>query len=210
MYKFNENKLLFEKTNILIKYKVIIGVLILSIFLLSFSAIKIKIKTEKLSQIIQKKEITIAKKEAKIKQIKEPLREDCYVEDLYKAIGFNLTEEQYERFSYLALKYKTQIEEAHVPATMVWYVAYKESGFDVKAKNPESSSKGLYQFINSTWDSMCKLNGENTSGRFDEEKQVRIMLVYVNYLYNRYQSWEKVMSAFRGFEPHYNTKFLFK
>lgn len=210
MYKFNEDNLLFEETNILFKYKVVIGVLILSVFLLSFSAIKTIVKKEELKEVISKKDSLIQVKNNRIKQIKEPLREDCYVEDLYKAIGFKLTKEQYKRFSELALKYKSQIEEAHVPATMIWYVAYKESRFNVNAKNTESSSRGIFQFISSTWNSMCKLAGENTDGRFDEEKQVRIMLVYVNYLYNRYHSWEKVCSAFRGFEPHYNTKFLFK
>lgn len=210
MYKFNQEKLLFEKTNTLFKYRVIIGVLILSVFILSFVAIKVTVKKEELKEVIYKKDSLIQVKNNRIKFIKEPLREECYVEDLYKAIGFKLTDKQYKRFTELALKYRNQIEEAHVPATMIWYVAYKESRFNVNAKNTESSSRGLFQFINSTWNSMCKLAGENTNGRFDEEKQVRIMLVYVNYLYNRYHSWEKVCGAFRGFEPHYKTKFLFK
>ena len=203
LYKYDKENLVFKKTYKLIKYKVIVAVISISLAGTLISAIKLK------TEVIEKEQI-IKQKEERIKTIKQPLREETYVEDLYKNIGFTLTNEQYTRFSELALKYRSQIEEAKVPATLVWWVAYKESRFNVKAENDSSTAKGLYQFLDGTWGSMCKLNGENIDGRFNEEKQVRIMLVYVNYLYNRYQSWEKVMSAYRGFQPHYKTRFLFK
>lgn len=47
LYKFNKNTLLFEKTNILVKYRVIITVCLLFLLLVSFSATKKEyIKTE--------------------------------------------------------------------------------------------------------------------------------------------------------------------
>lgn len=69
MYKFNEQKLLFEETNILFKYNVAIGMLILSVFLLSFVAVKKPIK-----EYIET-EIVIKKEEVKEKEIFERIDE---------------------------------------------------------------------------------------------------------------------------------------
>ena len=142
--------------------------------------------------------------------IKQPIREDTYVEDLYKNIGFKLNASQYERFSELALKYKDDVAEAKIPATLVWYVAFKESRFDVKATNDTSSASGMFQFIDVTWNTICKLSGEKRTGRFDEEKQVRIMLKYLNYLYGKYGSWDKSMEEYHGGVYQYPVNFLFK
>jgi len=210
MYKFNENKLLFEKTNILFKYKIVIGVLLLSVFILSFSAIKTTVRKEELKEVISKKDSLIQIKNNRIKAIKEPLREETYVEDLYKNIGFKLTKEQYKRFSYLALKYKTQIEEAKVPATLVWWTSYKESRFDINAKSTESTACGQFQFLKGTWEDVCKMEGFSKEGRFKEEKQVTVMLAYLNYLYRKYGSWERGMVEYHGGEYQYPIKFLFK
>lgn len=210
MYKFNEEKLLFEKTNVILKYRVIIGVLILFVFLASFSAVKTNLKKEELKEVIDLKDSVISAKNKKIEKIKTPLREETYVEDLYEAIGFKLTDKEYKRFSYLALKYRDDIEKAHVPASLIWWVAYKESRFNVNAKSTESSASGQFQFIHSSWKMSCKLAGVTTDGRFDEEKQVRIMLVYLNYLYNKYGNWEGVMNEYHGGVYHYPVNFLLK
>ena len=132
LYKYDSDNLVYIRTNKLLKYRFIVGVLVLSVFLLSFVTAKSKLE-------IAEKENIIKQKENRIKEITTPLREETYVQDLYKAIGFKLTEEQYKRFSELALKYKYQIEEAKVPATLVWWTAYKESRFNVNAENETST-----------------------------------------------------------------------
>lgn len=203
IFKFNKDKIAFQKTDILLKYKAIVAVLAILFSLTLISAMKLK------TEIITK-EIIIKQKEDRIKTIRTPLREENYIEDLQKAIGFKLTNKQYKEFTKLALKYKEQIEEAKVPATLVWWVACKESGFNLKAKNPDSSSKGLFGFIDGTWKEVCKMKGYGTEGRNNEEKQVRVMLDYLNYLYNKHGSWKDGMQEYHGQVYQYPTNFLFK
>ena len=154
--------------------------------------------------------MVIKQKEKRIALIKEPLREDTYVQDLYKNIGFKLSPSQYKKFSELALKYRTKIEDAKVPVTLVYWVAFKESRFDVNARSSESTAKGMFQFIDGTWNSMCKFKGVSHGGRFDEEKQFDIMLVYLNHQYHKEKSWKRVMYNYHGGEYLYPTNFLFK
>lgn len=206
-YKFNQNTLLFEYDSRLVGYKRLFCLflccfVIISTVFIVFAAKKAQ-KEKELSEIITQKQQTID-------MIKEPLREDNYVEDLHKAIGFKLTKQQYKTFSYLSLKYRNQIEDAKVPATLVWWICYKESAFIINAKNSTSSASGIGQMINSTWDFCCKLNGEDNSGRFNEEKQVRITLVYLNYLYNKYGNWKQSMNEYHGGVYHYPVNFLLK
>ena len=210
LFHYDNENLVYRKTNRLLKYRVIVAVLFLSVSLLSFVAVKKEIKKEQLKEIISKKDSIILAKERRIEKIKTPLRKETYVEDLYSAISFKLTEEQYKKFSYLSLKYRNQIEEAHIPATLVWWIAFKESRFDINAKSSESTAKGMFQFLDGTWDFCCKMAGENKNGRFNEEKQVRILLTYLNYLYNKYGSWQKSMVEYHGGEYQYPIKFLFK
>lgn len=210
VYKYNSEKLVFESTDVLFKYKITISCLLLLITFLLSSFINEKIRTSDLKETVTKKEQMLALKQARIEEIKQPIREETYVEDLYKNIGFKLTPQQYERFSYLATKYRNDIEKAHVPATLVWWVAFKESGFNVNAENSQSTAKGMFQFLNGTWNTMCKMKATDKGGRFNEEKQVQIMLVYLNYLYNKYGSWAKSMNEYHGGEYQYPVKFLFK
>lgn len=203
LYKFNKDSLLFEKTNKLLKYKIITSTLVIIIlFLCSFSAEK----------IIKEKHLytTINNKDKKIKQIITPIREETYVEDLYKTIGFNLSEEDYSRFSELSIKYRDEIEKAKIPASLVWWIAYKESGFDINEKNLKSSAKGMFQFLDGTWNACCKMAGETVQGRYNEDKQIRIMLVYLNYLYNKHKDWKKSVSEYHGGKYHYPVNFLLK
>ena len=158
LFKYDSENLVYRRTNKILKYRIIVAVLFISFGATLVSAVKFK------SEIGEKEKI-IKEKENIIKQINTPLREETYVEDLYKAIGFKLTKEQYERFSFLALKYRNQIEEAKVPATLVFWVFYKESRFNVKAENNNSTAKGLGQMLDGTWNEMCKLKGYSIDGR---------------------------------------------
>lgn len=203
MYRYDSENLVYVKTNKLLKYKIIVAVLFLSVTFLSFVTAKSHLE-------IAEKENIIKQKENRIKEITAPLREETYVQDLYKAIGFKLTKEQYNRFSQLALKYKNQIEEAKVPATLVWWTAYKESRFNVNAENETSSAKGMYQFLTGTWNEICKMKGYNLDGRFNEQKQVTVMLDYMNYLYDKHGSWEKSVEEYHGGEYQYPVLFLMK
>lgn len=203
LFKYDSENLVYKRTNKILKYRVIVAVLFLFFSGSLISAMKFKAE-------IGEKEKIIREKENRIKQINSPLREDYYVEDLYKAIGFKLTKEQYERFSFLALKYRNQIEEAKVPATLLFWVFYKESRFNVKAENKESTAKGLGQMLDGTWNEVCKMKGYNVDGRFNEQKQVTVTLDYLNYLYEKYGSWDKSMRAYAGFKYHYPVNFLLK
>tara|TARA_R110000782_G_scaffold51708_2_gene111340 strand:+ start:326 stop:937 length:612 start_codon:yes stop_codon:yes gene_type:complete len=203
MYKYNKNSLIFEKTYKLVKYRIIVA--ILSIFFASTLISAIKLKTE----VLEKEQI-IKQKQERIETIKQPLRNETYIQDLHKNIGFKLTEDQYKKFESLALKYRDKIERAKVPATLIWWLAYKESRFNKKAENNSSTAKGLFQFVDGTWNSMCKLNGTNIDGRFNEEKQVDVILTYLNYLYNKEKNWGKVMHRYHGGDYQYPITFLFK
>jgi hypothetical protein len=202
-YRFNKEKLLFEKTYKVLKYKIVSIILLLCLSGTLLSAITLKSKADVLKQIVKEKE-------KRISLIKQPLREETYVKDLYNSIGFKLTPKQYKTFERLSLKYKNKIEEAKVPATLVWWIGYKESRFNPEATNKESSAKGQFQFLDGTWNTMCKLKGVSKQGRFDEEKQVDILLTYLNYLYNKYGNWSDSMKEYHGGEYQYPVTFLFK
>lgn len=96
--------------------------------------------------------------------------------------------------------------------TLVVWIAFKESTFNVEAKNKKKGSTacGLFGFIDSTWNEMCKLKGVSTQGRFDEHKQVDILITYLNYQYNKHGSWYKVMRAYGGGNLQYPLTFLLK
>jgi hypothetical protein len=210
LFKYNADALAFERTRVIVKYRLTIGFLIFFLLLLSSFTIDISKKSEVLRGEILQKEDIIAGKINIITNIKEPLRDETYVKDLYKSINFELTPNQYERFEYLSLRYRDDIEEAKVPATLVWWTAYKESRFDPEQKNSESTAKGMFQFLDGTWNEVCKLKGFSEDNRLKESKQVKVMLAYLNYLYNKYSSWEKSMVEYHGGEYQYPIKFLFK
>ena len=203
LYHYDSEALVYRKTNRLLKYRIIVAVLFLSVSLLSFVAVKTKAE-------IGEKERIIKEKENRIKQINSPLREEYYVEDLIEAIGHNFTEKEKLQVEDLALRHREKIEKAKVPMSLVVWIAYKESRFDVKAKNPNSSACGLFGFIGGTWNEMCKLKGVGTEGRFNEDKQVDILITYLNYLYNREKDWKIVMVKYHGGKLQYPFKFLLK
>jgi hypothetical protein len=203
VYKFNNERLVFERTYKVVKYKAISTVLLLALGGTLVSSMKLNTEKEYLEKVVKQREKRIA-------LIKQPLREETYVEDLSKSIGFSLTKDQYETFEKLALRYRDKLEEAKIPATLVWWVSYKESRFDVDAKSKSSTAKGQFQFLDGTWNEMCKLKGTSKRGRFNEEKQVDIMITYLNYLYNKYGNWEQVMKEYHGGNYQYPVTFLLK
>jgi hypothetical protein len=154
----------------------------------------------------QKHKDTIKYQEAKIKDLNlkisylENFKKDSNVEYsiFRKSINIQLSEFKEKKLRYLYFKYKQLISNHNIPANLVWYIAIKESNLDVNAKNPKSSATGLFQFINSTWKEMCKRGGMDISGRFNEEKQVKVMLTYLDFLYNKYGNWKDVHKEYVG------------
>ena len=154
----------------------------------------------------QKHKDTIKYQEAKIKDLNlkisylENFKKDSNVEYsiFRKSINVQLSEFKEKKLRHLYFKYKQIISNHNIPANLVWYIAIKESNLDVNAKNPKSSATGLFQFINSTWKEMCKRGGMDISGRFNEEKQVKVMLFYLDFLYNKYGNWKDVHKEYVG------------
>jgi hypothetical protein len=154
----------------------------------------------------QKHKDTIKYQEAKIKDLNlkisylENFKKDSNVEYsiFRKSINIQLSEFKEKKLRHLYFKYKQLINNHNIPANLIWYIAIKESNLDVNAKNPKSSATGLFQFINSTWKEMCKRGGMDISGRFNEEKQVKVMLFYLDFLYNKYGNWRDVHKEYVG------------
>jgi len=203
LFKYDSENLVYKRTNKILKYRVIVAVLFISFGATLISAVQFK------SEIGEKEKI-IREKENRIKQINSPLREEYYVEDLIQAIGHNFTEKEKLQVEDLALRHREKIEKAKVPMSLVVWIAYKESRFDIKAKNPASTACGLFGFVDGTWNEMCKLKGVGTEGRFNEDKQVDILITYLNYLYNKHGDWKAVMVKYHGGELQYPFSFLIK
>jgi hypothetical protein len=159
----------------------------------------------------------LKEKERIITIMKTPIREDHYVNDLKENILLILSQKEKqefrgkeERFSELALKYKDEISKAHIPATLVWYIGFKESRFNFKAKNPNSTATGMFGFIDSTWNTMCKRKGVPVKDKYNEEKQVEILIEYLNYQYDINNNWHTVMKKYHGGSLQYQFNFLIK
>ena len=57
---------------------------------------------------------------------------------------------------------------------------------------------------------MCKLKGISPEGRYNKDKQVEVLITYLNYLYNRHGDWKTVMKAYHGGSLQYPFNFLVK
>lgn len=203
LYRFDKESLLFKKSYQLIKYRIVLSITLLLFAGTLISAISVTKEKQKLQTILEQKE-------QRLKFINTPLRENRYLEDVVESIGYNFAQKEIKKINIFISNYRNIIEESQIPITMVIWIAYKESNFNYKAKNKLSSSKGMFGFIDSTWNSMCKLKGVGTEGRYNEKKQVEILITYLNYLYNRHKDWEKVMRCYQGQQQLYPTNFLFK
>lgn len=70
----------------------------------------------------------------------------------------------------------------HETPTYYLEVAQKESGFNPNATNPRSTSKGLYQFIDSTWEALVNEYGSSYGlsyyGRFSVDQSTVGAILY--------------------------------
>lgn len=64
-------------------------------------------------------------------------------------------------------------EKTGVSATYLKQVAVKESGLNPMAKNPRSSAKGLYQFINSTWIETVRKHGKTYNVAYTDRLDIK-------------------------------------
>lgn len=202
-FKYNKEKLIFEKTYKVLKYKVVSVCLLLFFAGTLISAIQLKTEKEVLKQVIKQKDKRIA-------TIVQPIREETYVEDLVEAIGHNFSQKEIGQIEEFTSIYRDKLEKEKIPMTLVIWIAYKESRFDHTAKNPTSSASGYFGFVDNTWNAMCKLKGTSNKGRYDKDKQVEVLVTYLNYLYNIHKDWKKVMKAYGGDKFHYPFHFLVK
>jgi hypothetical protein len=200
MYTFNHEKLEWEldivkqeKYNLF--FRATIGSIILIIILITHY----KLDAQQQDNIIdsQLKEISTLKTNVFYLETKSQNSATEY-SDFRKSLPITLTQDQEKRLHYLYFKYKHVIELHHVPANLVWYIAFKESNFKTTVQNNNSSAKGMFQFIDLTWNNMCKRGGLNTSGRNHEDKQVKVMCIYLDYLFDKYHDWKKVHEEYCG------------
>lgn len=123
--------------------------------------------------------------------------------DFRKSLPLTMSKQEENKLHSLYFKYKDLINSHHCPHNLLWYIAFKESRLNLNAKNSSSSAQGMFQFINGTWNAMCKKAGLNTGNRYDEYKQVKIMCVYLDYLFDKYKDWQLVHKEYTGGVIHY-------
>jgi hypothetical protein len=200
MYKFNQETLMWEDDprfkNLLAIFLVVLCTLF---FLLSFT---IK-KTETLEQVSlesKKKDTCIYRLSAIPKDSVEEYQ--FFRQSLGTKINPSPKEEG--RLKELYFKYRSLINAYKVPHNLLWYISFKESRLNPKADNKQSSAKGMFQFIDGTWKSMCKKGGLDNKNRLNESQQVEVMCVYLNYLYDKYGNWERVHNEYVGGVKHYH------
>lgn len=200
MYKLNPETLLWEldeqtvfEFNTLKKLLIVLMVGII-FFMFYFNSYAQKTKDTILQQ---QNEIKCLKSNLEHFQIKS---QDSVTEykDFRKTLPLKLTTQEEKRLHYLYFKYKDLINKHHCPHNLIWYIAYKESNFKVDAKNSKSTATGLFQFILGTWNNMCKRGGMSTAGRQNEAKQVEVMCIYLDYLFEKYKDWRKVHNEYCG------------
>jgi hypothetical protein len=201
MYKFNQETLLWEvDEQKQFKYnffkKATIGVVI------SFLVMVLYFDAE-----AQKQRDTIVMQKSKIDTLQMYLNhlqatgQDSATEyaDFRRSLPLKMTDNQEKKLKYLYFKYKDVINKHHCPHNLLWYIGFKESKLDKNIHNSEgSSAKGIFQFIDGTWNAMCKRGGMSISGRFNEAKQVEVMCLYLDFLYSKYGDWKKVHKEYCG------------
>lgn len=75
---------------------------------------------------------------------------------------------------------KTMAEEYGVNVNTALRIANCESGFNPSASNRTSTAKGVYQFLDGTWDYIGA-----TGQQYDAEENIRMFMIW----YPRYPSW---------------------
>lgn len=207
MYKWNEQRLQFEPTN---KHKIRTIQLIVTFILLISCLVVILDYNGYTEGLKSQNSILINRVESLINRggITQDKKYQMFIANIkkYEPIT-NIEEIKLKRLFYT---YYSVIEKSHIPHEYMWYIAIKESRLNTKAKNNQSTAKGMFQFLNGTWELMCKRKGTDIGGRYDEKKQVVIMVEYVNYLYLKHKNWYKLFQEYAGSInppytiPHFN------
>ena len=197
LYYYDRDSLTFKKGKWIngLYLSLILNMLIIA-GLLS-NNVSVNMKYTNMLSILKQKEKTIKHLEVK--------SQDSATEytDFRRSLPLKLNLKEEKRLNYLYFTHKSLIDKHHCPHNLLWYIAFKESRLNLNAKNSSSSAKGMFQFINGTWNVMCKRAGLNTTNRYDEYKQVKIMCVYLDYLFDKYKDWQLVHKEYTGGVIHY-------
>lgn len=192
LYYYDRDSLTFKKGKwINVLYVSLILNMLIIAGLLS-NNVSVNLKYNHALNILKQKETTIKHLEVK--------SQDSATEyaDFRRSLPLKLTLKEEKRLNYLYFTYKSLIDKHHCPHNLLWYIAFKESRLSLNAKNSSSSAKGMFQFINGTWNAMCKRGGMDVLNRYSEEKQVKVACIYLDYLFDKYKDWKKVHSEYCG------------
>ena len=209
----NPNTLQFEESGVEKKVFKLYGImfpLVIFIFILLYGN---KVINSQLNDTVTKYEKIIKIKNNHIKKLQTPYSnvDSVFLKELKENMTCNLSREENRELNRLAIKYRSLIDSNHIPHALVWRVSFKESRFNIKAVNKQgSSAKGLFGFINSTWNAMCKRAGMHSGDRFNERKQLLVMIEYLNYLYAKHGNWNSAMREYHGGKFLYPISFIFK
>ena len=197
LYYYDRDSLTFKKGKWIngLYLSLILNMLIIA-GLLS-NNVSVNMKYTNMLSILKQKEKTIKHLEVK--------SQDSATEytDFRRSLPLKLTLKEEKRLNHLYFTYKSLIDKHHCPHNLLWYIAFKESRLNLNAKNSSSSAQGMFQFINSTWNAMCKRGGMDISGRFNEAKQVKVMCIYLDFLFEKYKNWQLVHKEYTGGVIHY-------
>ena len=107
-----------------------------------------------------------------------------------------------EEYHQLVTKYA---EEYSVPEELVFAIIKVESNFDPDTVS-SADARGLMQMLPSTYRWLCSKLGEeyDESNLFDPEINIKYGTYYLQYLYSRFGSWEKVIIAYNWGEGNFS------
>jgi hypothetical protein len=197
LYYYDRDSLTFKKGKWIngLYLSLILNMLIIA-GLLS-NNVSVNMKYTNMLSILKQKEKTIKHLEVK--------SQDSATEytDFRRSLPLKLTLKEEKRLNHLYFTYKSLIDKHHCPHNLLWYIAFKESRLNLNAKNSSSSAKGMFQFIDGTWTAMCKRGGMDILNRYSEEKQVKIMCIYLDFLFEKYKDWQLVHKEYTGGVIHY-------
>jgi hypothetical protein len=197
LYYYDRDSLTFKKGKWIngLYLSLILNMLIIA-GLLS-NNVSVNLKYTNMLNILKQKEKTIKHLEVK--------SQDSATEytDFRRSLPLKLTLKEEKRLNYLYFTHKSLIDKHHCPHNLLWYIAFKESRLNLNAKNSSSSAKGMFQFIDGTWTAMCKRGGMDILNRYSEEKQVKIMCIYLDFLFEKYKDWQLVHKEYTGGVIHY-------
>ena len=115
----------------------------------------------------------------------------------------NITATQHEQFTIFTKIYIIPSKEILIKRwskiydldySLVMAVVDLESNFDHKAKNPKSTSRGLFQFLKETTRFVGKMNGYNNLNHYEVPIEIQIELGcrYIRWLLDKYEGNEQL------------------